>query len=173
MTIENTDVKIYRKHRQEIKSGDLLAWSTDSAVGLSAIILRVIRFFTVSEYAHVGVALRLDERLYVVEASIPHIRLKAVSETEEFYHVPMEVDWSYDKELHLRGYIGCNYSIFEAVKAYLGMTVREDTKWQCAEMANRFYKFTGVDFGNKYTPSNLVKEIIKVTSRPVYFVRKD
>lgn len=160
----------YKKHREMIQSGDLLAWSGNYKG--PTLIREIIRFFSVSEYSHVGNALRMDGRLYVVEATINAIRLVPLSEKDEFYHIPMNIDWKEEYTDRLLRYVGLKYSWMDAIRAYLGIDVKDDDKWQCAELANHFFKSIGLDFGKNLTPSRLVRQVLRQTNSPIYLVEK-
>lgn len=161
----------YKNHRDEIRSGDLLIWSKDKSSSLSNFYLSIIRFFTTSEYGHVGIALRIFGRLFVVEATSPYIRLVPVSLKDEFYHIPLKIKWSIDYIDLLFEYLGCKYSIFDAVRGYLGVVLKKDNRWQCVELAIDFYKKIGIDFGNDYTPTGFVKNVLEISKKPIYLVK--
>lgn len=161
----------YDSHRSEIRSGDLLVWSNDKVSKTSNIYLSIIRFFTSSEYAHVGIALRIFGRLFVVEATSPYIRLVPVSLKDEFYHIPLKIKWNVNHIDLLFGYLGTKYSKLDAFKAYFGIRLNKNNRWQCVELAIDFYKKIGLDFGNNYTPTGFVKNVLNVTNKPIYLVK--
>lgn len=144
--------------RDSIKTGDLLAWS-DYSRGHSSFWLKVVRFLTSSEYGHVSVAWRINGVLFHVEAVMPKIRLTPVREDESFFHLPIakEVPQDINMELYFSDKIGKDYSVVDAIRAYFGLSVKDDDKWQCAELAADFYKHHGLDLGAKpVTPSGVV-----------------
>lgn len=161
----------YEEHRDQIYSGDLLAYSTNKKNVITRVITNIIRLFTKSEFSHIGIALKLNNRLYVVEATKPTVRLVPVSEKTEFYHIPMFIDWKKEYETFLMDKIGCEYSVIDGIRAFFGIPTKRDDKWQCAELANAFFKYIGLDFGNNYTPSKLVKAVMKKTGNPLMYVR--
>lgn len=165
----------YKKHRNKIKTGDLLIWSDNYGSFLSKLFLSIVRFFTRSEFAHVGIAIVKEDRLYVLEATIPEIQLIPVSSLDEFYHLPLYLDLepNDDRLGFLYDKIGLPYSMIDAVKAYLGITNLSNKKWQCAELANKFYKHIGLNFGRSYTPTKLVNRIMKETGYSLVYVRKE
>ena len=146
----------YADYRQNIRSGDLLVWSKNQQSFISNCFLDVIKFATQSEFAHVGIAVRLFGRLFVVEATIPEVRLAPVSKHEEFYHVPMHVHWNFNYNTILLNYLGLKYSIMDCFRAYFGKVAKHDDRYQCAELAHDAYKQMGIDLGEVYTPSELV-----------------
>jgi hypothetical protein len=164
----------YKDHRNEIKSGDLLIWSKDNISTLSNSYLKIIRFLTSSEYAHVGIAVRIFSRLFVLEATTPFIRLAPVSTKDEFYHIPLDIKWKIEYYDYLFTYIGCKYSLFDAVRAYLGKVAKDDNnKWQCVELAVHFYRKIGIDFGDNFTPSKFVKSVLEISQKPMYFIKNE
>lgn len=160
--------KQYATHRGMLQSGDLLAWSGNYTG--PTLIRNIIRFFSMSEYSHVGICIRLEDRVYVVEATINSIRLVPLSEKDEFYHIPMNIEWKPGYNEMVTKYVGLTYSWMDAIRAYLGIDVKNDDKWQCAELANDFYKKLGLDFGKNLTPSRLVKQVLRQTNAPIYLV---
>jgi len=161
----------YKDHREEIRSGDLLVWSNDRVSVLSNCYLSIIRFFTTSEYAHVGIAIRIFGRLFVLEATSPYIRLAPVSLKDQFYHIPLKIKWNTNYIDMLFQYVGCKYSMFDAIRGYLGLVLKKDDRWQCVELAIDFYKKIGLDFGDNYTPTGFVKNVLEISKKPIYLVK--
>jgi hypothetical protein len=77
------------KSTSDIKSGDLLIWTGDNTGGKSDFYLKLVRFFTMSDYGHVSTAWKIGETLYHVEATQPEISLSRVRFDETFFHIPM------------------------------------------------------------------------------------
>lgn len=142
--------------RDAIQPGDLLVWSKDRTSVISNFFLKLVRFFTVSDYAHVSVAMRDDGKLAIIEATIPEVRKYTIDDKDEFYHIPMYVEWKDEYKDFLLSKIGMKYSILDAIRAYLGITLERDDRYQCVELANEFYKLAGIDLGDVYTPNGLV-----------------
>lgn len=157
-------------NRATIQSGDLLIWSRDKRSTISNIYLNLIRFFTRSEFAHVAIAWRLEGRLYIVEATMPVVRLTPVWDDDSFYHVPMGVTWTKEGEDFLLDKIGMMYSLVDAIRGYLGLTITKDTHWQCAELCNYFYRLLGLDLHDAFTPSSLVEMVVEAYDKPIYFM---
>lgn len=147
----------YADMRENIQCGDLLAWSTDKSSLSSRILTTIVRFFTLSEFSHVGIAYREEGRVYVLEATIPVIQMRLLSEVKGFYHIPMRIQWDLQLQEYLKHFIGKPYSIIDCIRGYLGKTDVSDDSWQCAEVCNEFFKHAGIDLGNNYTPSKVVR----------------
>lgn len=151
----------YTNYRDTIRSGDLLIWSKGTNSFVGNILLFIIRLFTMSEYTHVGIAWKIGNRLFVIEANMPSVRIIPLSSFSKFYHIPMGIEWTNDIESYLLDKIGEPYSIKGAITGYFGSINNTDGNWQCAELANMFYKSIGIDYGDAYTPSKLVKAILE------------
>ncbi len=161
----------YVQHRSQIRSGDLLVWSKNGHSKLSNFILFIIKLFTQSTYAHVGIAWKIGKRLFVIEATIPQVRIIPVSEKDEFYHIPLNIEWKKDYDVFLLDKIGLDYSIFDAINAFLGKRLEKDDRWQCAELANEFYRSIGIEFGEAYTPGDLVEAVLETRETSIYKIR--
>lgn len=157
--------------RQDIKTGDMLIWSKDSRSLLSNLFLKLIRLATMSEYAHVGTALWLEGRLYVVEATIPMVRLAPIRDDEEFYFISMDVNWNRQAEDFLLDKVGLFYSILDSIRAQFGITTARDDKWQCVEISNYLYKELGIDLGDVFTPSKIVEAALDLPGKRMVKVR--
>jgi uncharacterized protein YycO len=153
-------------NRDNIKSGDLLIWSKDKNSSMSNMFLNLVRLMTRSEFAHVAIAMRLDGRLYVLEASIPNVRLLPVRDEDTFYHIPTDVDMTKDLEDFIVGKLGLPYSFGDCIRAYFGMTLRNDDRYQCAELSHEFYTKAGYDLpSDAFTPSKVVYAILNESGR--------
>lgn len=157
-----------------IASGDLLAWSHDPYSTIGDLTLSAIRYLTSSDYGHVGIAWRchdgVDDELFVIEATMPKIRLARVTTDRPFYCLPMNVNWTERNKSFLLSKLDYPYGVFDAVRGGLGMRVSHDMKWQCAELAHGFYEASGILLKPEYTPGALVKnaeEYAKDTARRV------
>lgn len=157
--------------RARIKSGDLLIWSSEGNFTMSDIVLTAIRFFTLSDFAHVGIAWRSETKLFVIDATMPRVRMRPIVDSESFYHIPMGVVWTPKCEEFLMSKVGLPYSFVDALCAQLGITLNDDEKWQCAEIAHQFYLSTGLDFGKAFTPTKLVNAILQMHDTSLYKVR--
>lgn len=156
--------------RQAIQSGDLLVWKKSKKSFMSSLTLEIIRLATRSNFAHVAVAWVMDGRLFAVEATQPCVRLTVIKDSDEFYHLGMGVSWSQDSEEYLIDKIGLKYSVIDAVRAFLGICVSNDRRYQCAELAHEFYEKHDIALGDAFTPSELVDAILAKREASVNFV---
>jgi uncharacterized protein YycO len=149
----------YATFRSQIQSGDLLAWSTHRDKGWRRIINHLIRIFTMSEYCHVGIAWVINERVFVIEAVQPCVRIYPLSTETPFYHIAMNLQVKDNQLNYLLSRVGEPYSVWQALYAYFGKP-KSDKAWQCAELCNSFYRKVGIPLKGGWTPSALVEAIL-------------
>jgi hypothetical protein len=152
----------YHKYKGNIKSGDLLVWSTRKWKGLSSIFPFLVRFFTMSDYNHMGIALVLNSDLiFIIEADVPHVMVTPLKNEIPFYHIPMGIEWEQRYTEFLLSKVGEKYSVWQAIISYFTIPKRDD-KWICTELVLDFYEYVkGEKISEKYTPSVVVKDILE------------
>lgn len=172
----------YSHYLPKIQTGDLLAWSVRKWETMADITSQVIRLAIRSEYCHVGIALVISSRVFVVEAVPPFVRIYPLEKLLPFYHlaIPHEgyyynehykLDFNQDDitknrlsaEDYLLSLIGDKYSTMQAIMSAFTKP-KEDKLWQCAELVNNFYKEMGLDIGDIYIPSDLVEAMQTIIS---------
>ena len=143
-----------------IQTGDLLAWRKDSHSTWSDFLIYAIRFLTRSKYGHVGIAWRchdgLDDELFVIEATMPKVRVSRVTADRNFDCVPMKMTWTFEGKRFLMERLGCPYSTMDAIRAFLGLRLKRDNAYQCCELSHEYYRLNGVDLKNAFKPGVLV-----------------
>lgn len=147
--------KKYSEVRPTIRSGDLLIWSTREVKSITDFLMQIVRVFTKSEYDHVGVAWVIGERVFVIEAVIPVVRIFPLSSLLPFYYISTNSVWSEETEKFALEQIGQKYSISQAIESFFNKPNLDDT-WHCAELVHAIYNKEGIDLGEVYTPSALV-----------------
>ncbi len=141
---------LYSQEKNTIKNGDLLIWNNSP----------IINFFTRSTYSHVGLALWIGKRLFVLEADIPEVRLYPLSNKSSFYIIKgVAPDWNDEVTDFALEFIGNRYSIFDAVRS-LFMPLKVDGAWQCVEYAKFIYRKMGIELNDVYLPREIVKEFL-------------
>lgn len=157
-----------------IQTGDLLAWSHDPNSAKGDFITRMVGWLTGSRYGHVGIAWRchdgIDEELFVIEATIPLIRTARVTSDRNFYCIPMNINWTARNKAFLMSKIGLKYGYMDALRSYFGMTLENDDRYQCAELAHGFYKESNIDLPEDLIPGNLVRNAEKKSGNQVHRV---
>lgn len=143
----------------DVKTGDILAWKRDRRNKLSNIFIKAIRFFTGGDFGHIGVAIRIFGYLFVLEASLPLVRLSLVRVQEEVFLIRMPreadqpvVDW-------LVRLVGLSYGIRDALRALRGTISKKDDEWQCGEIVLEFCRLMGYTLNDQdiaFTPDEIV-----------------
>lgn len=163
----------YSEARPSIRTGDLLAWSHRRPWFRSWYDFKIamVRAFTQSEYSHVGTAWVISDRVFVIEAVVPKVRIYPLSKTGEFYWVPLSANVTTDTESYMLSKVGEDYSQLQAIEAFFKLP-SADSLWECAELSRDYAKHYGVDLGNKATPTALVREAMLQGSH-VYLITQD
>lgn len=147
----------YDAARQQIKSGDLLAWSHRGLSSWYDLQIQIVRMFTRSEYSHVGIAWVIGGRVFVIESVSGGIRIFPLSRLTPFYLLQFEKPWSTEAEEYALAHIGDPYSKLECIRAFFEpLTI--DGHWQCAKWAKAVLAKIGIDLGTSAIPADLVRE---------------
>lgn len=169
MSTRVSDIFVERMPIATIESGDLLCWKKDSHSSTSDFLIQSIRLLTRSEYGHVGIAWRchdgIDDELFVIEATIPKIRVSRVMVDRDFDCIPMHVPWNRKGKDFLVSKLGNPYSTLDAFRAFFGITLKDDDSFQCVELAHYFYEVYGLNLVHDFTPGGLVKAAEKYNGR--------
>lgn len=159
----------YNTYRQLIKSGDILAWTNKKWDTFADVLVQGIRIATRSEYSHVGIAWVVGDRVMVVEAVPPLVRIYPLSKLLPFYHVELDIKWSPYFDEKLLAHVGEKYSILQAMESFFTKPP-SDNKWQCVELADDFYRSIGINLGSDFTPSSLIESILKISKHGLVLV---
>jgi len=146
----------YKDIRKDIKSGDILAWSHRGWKSWYDIKIQFVRIFTRSEYSHVGTAWVIGDRVFVIEAVQPKVRIYPLSKLKDFYWIPMNAPWLDSTLEYALEAVGDNYSQAQALQAPFNEP-KEDSLHQCAELTARTARKDGIELGTVYTPSEIVR----------------
>lgn len=158
--------------RDYIREGDLLIWGSNDSSWLSSFFLYIVRLFTMSNYAHVSVAVDMFGKIGTVEATLPEVRAVRLRDCDEFYVIPMGVEMTAELRELLISKLGMKYGLLDAIRAYLGMKNLDKTRYQCAELTHEFYEAAGIVLGDKLTPNAIVQEALKRGGTGLMFVPK-
>lgn len=161
----------YAEQRSKIKSGDLLAWSHRGVKSLYDLKIWFVRLFTQSEYTHVGTAWVVGDRVFVIEAVMPFVRIYPLSKLGNFYWGTMNAPWSKETEEKALSFVGYEYSQLQAMVSPF-TEPKKDELFQCAELFATIARQDGIDLGTKYTPSKIVEEVLNRTSVLHYISNK-
>lgn len=154
----------------DIKTGDLLAWKKDRSSTLSNLFMKFIRLVTRSEFAHVGIAVKMEGTLYVFEAARPMVALAPVRLTEEIFHLPMGLEPTPESMTEAFKKIGLRYGYLDCVHAIIGEVSQSDNRWQCAELTQDFYQHQGVDINVRCTPIKVVNALKRYIGKDLTLV---
>lgn len=151
----------YANARPLIRSGDVLAWKHRRLRSFYDFKVMLVRLFTMSEYSHVGIALVMGGRVWVLEAVTPRVRLVPLSNLLPCYHLTGSgmTEEQIEAGLALVGKDEVQYSQGDAVKAYFGYNNRTDGDISCAEFVN-----TILTNNCKDTPAATVDHMLQTSS---------
>lgn len=158
---------------KDVKTGDILTWKRDKKNLFSDLLIRGIRFFTGGDYGHVAVAIRFEPYVFVVEASLPMVKLTLVDPDEEIFHIPMNQEPFQEGVDFLITKLGLPYGIADDLRAEFGITLENDNKWQCAELTKAYLSKIGTSLDCKDIPDSVVKAIIQQYHKPIFLLKKD
>lgn len=124
----------YAQARNQIRTGDLLAFSTTKIRDVWDLLAWVVRLFGATEYSHVGFAWVEHGRVWVVEATRHGVYPMLLSEKGgRFYWIKADrldqaqLDRAFSK-------VGKRYGWWDAIKAGLrSLVIGSNETWQCAE----------------------------------------
>lgn len=142
----------YAEARNQIRSGDVLAWDG------RCFQCRIVRAFTAETYSHVGVAWVVGGRVFILEAVTSGVRIFPLSRELPFYWLPLGLAWTVEAEQFALAHVGEKYSRWEAVKAFLRLPL-DNTTWQCAEYALAVIERIGVRLDVPATPGAVVRAL--------------
>ncbi len=146
---------IYKQARPMIRSGDVLAWSHRGIHSWHDLKIWFVRMFTRSEYSHVGTAWVVGDRVFVIEAVMPKVRIYPLSKLGDFYWLQMGAYWRKATETLALSFVGDDYSQVQAMVSPF-ITPPKDDRWECAELVATVARQDSIDLGAVYTPSEVV-----------------
>jgi hypothetical protein len=152
----------YLSVRNKIRSGDLIAFSYRQPLFHDWYSFKVglVRMFTKSEFSHVGVVWVAANRVFLIEAVVPKVRIyplsNALLEGEDAYWLPLGVEWTQAAEEFAMRHVGQEYSQMKAMRALYTPWEHGDST-ECAGMVIDVLHVAGVDLGARATPSAVVR----------------
>ena len=145
----------YEQARPMIRSGDVLAWSHRGIHSWHDLKIWFVRMFTRSEYSHVGTAWVVGDRVFVIEAVMPKVRIYPLSKLGDFYWLQMGAYWRKATETLALSFVGDDYSQVQAMVSPF-ITPPKDDRWECAELVATVARQDSIDLGHAFTPSAIV-----------------
>ncbi len=97
----------------------------------------------------------IGNRVLVIEAVEPKVRIYPLSKLGNFYHVPMGMSWNDEVEEAALSKIGEDYKQLHAIKAYFKALAKDDVS-ECAALYLYIAKLAGIDLGSRATPDAVI-----------------
>lgn len=151
----------YKDIRSQIRSGDILAFSTSGWDTFKHVVSQVIRLVTRSDYNHTGTAWVVGGRVFIIEAVEPLVRIYPLSEKGDFFWVPSSVVWTPDVEEFALSQVGDSYSIWDAIVAPF-RDPKSNGSWQCTQLTKAIANKGGMNLQSTPTPANMVRELLEL-----------
>lgn len=148
----------YKDIRSQIRSGDVLAWSHTGLKSWHDFKILVVRMATRSEYSHVGTAWVIGERVFVIEAVVPTVRIMPLSQLGDFYWTKTKAPWTMATEDLALSYVGQKYSQLQAMISPFHEP-KKDNLWQCSELVKAILASDGITIPYTPTPANIMKAL--------------
>lgn len=168
-TLEN--IRDYSEIRPDIKTGDIIIFSTVKYKSIYSLLGFIVRFFTMSEYNHSGIAWVINGRCFLIEAQLPEVKITPLSRMGSFYHIPLNEKVTQADIDYLVNRVGEKYSLLEAIKSYLTINNPNDNSWICVELVQYFLNRINIPVDNLYTPSDIVSFLIKQMNKNIIYVK--
>ena len=164
----------YSDIRNQIKSGDVLAWNHRSWRSWYDIKIQMVRILSRSEFIHTGTAWVVGGRVFVIESVIPYVRIIPLSSVLDCYWIPMDLEdkWSSVEDYALnfigKGPYSQTESILQMVK---DSSPAENNKWFCSKLTNELLRKMEVQScAHPVTPSALVDHLLNL-GKPLYKIQ--
>ena len=116
-----------------------------------------------AEYSHVGTVMTMGQRVFLLEASFNGgVRMVPLSLRQPNLVVGMGLTWNQQAEDFAMEQLGMKYSLWEAVRAGMGLRETQDDKFICTEYVARITDLMGYQLPNvKQLPSNFYDQLAK------------
>lgn len=163
---------LYSEIRDQLKTGDLMAWKTTKINGFFDFVLFLYQKMFRARYSHVGIVVRLSDRYFVLEAIPPVVRLHPISLKDSFYLIRNDLKVSSANLDTLLVHLGKKYSVWDFVRRLFGLG-NTDTELYCSELAAMWYFLIGFirDEDAGFSPDTLVDAVLQQShAEPVYVI---
>jgi hypothetical protein len=150
----------YAEKRHEIKTGDVLAWSSN------CIQCKIVRAWTGETYSHVGIAWVIAGRVLILEAVTSGIRIFPLSKELPSYWIPIPPELKIDINVLIEtalSHMGEPYSRWQAIRAGFGLKT-SGTSWQCASFTMKCLAAAGLVIDCDETPGKLIEKLQELGS---------
>lgn len=128
----------YNDFRPAIKTGDLLAFSHVSWETWRDWLNHAVRFYTESEFSHVGMAYVINDRVFVLEAVAEGVRMFPLSTSLPFYHVSNPKPLTETAANYAFNKLGVKYEnrFKMLLNVFFNMELNKNGRLQCSEYFN-------------------------------------
>ena len=157
--------------RSKIKSGDILAFSHKGWNSWKDFKSQMVRVFTRSEYSHVCTAWVVGDRVFVIEAVVPEVRIYPLSKLGDFYWIPTNAKWATNTEETALSHVGDKYSQLVAMEAYFRDLGKGNTQ-ECAALTMLIASCDNIDLGHRQTPDAVVLSA-QLIGNPIYYITNE
>lgn len=161
---------LYSEIKSEIKTGDLIAWNSPEIDSFFGLVLYLYQKILKANYIHVGIAINIGGRIFIVEATPPEVRLIPLNMTSDFLHIKADVKANPEHQIKfLLDTLGTKYSLWDMLKS-LFKIARSNNDYYCSELAGYFYNEFGhiTDRDVGFSPDSIVEALIGRTgNQPV------
>lgn len=174
-----TKQHLYSDVRDTLQTGDLIATRTTKIETFFDFVLYWYQKLFKRRFSHVGVVLRVGDRIFIVEAVPKVVRMIPLSMYSNFYLIRTGVKDSSRHFHNLTRHLGKPYSLLDLIKGMLNIKGSENDLY-CSELALTFYQDIGyftdvVDEFDEHTstPDELVDWVLTQSKSEIEFVRID
>lgn len=159
-----TSPSSYRALRPHVRSGDLIAFESKSFSG------RMIRAWSGSRYAHVGIAMWLSAsgarpRLFLLESRGGHgVTMRLMSSAGAGWYIPTRIDWNGDVNRFVWPRLGtAGYDWVSVIRRCLFLPPRRNGAYYCSEFAGEILLHGGFDLPEEalFDPGELVQAVLR------------
>jgi len=171
-------MKLYRRNRDILQTGDFLQWSSDTALGW------IIQKITKSKWNHTGLIVRFEqydiERVFTLEALETGVTLNPLStrireHKGECAVFPLQdrFDLSRDRMgSYMLRCVGIRYDFFSLIKQAVSRVSTDVERLFCSEFAGLVANRSGIPIPLKPAPRPSDIPDFKVFDHPIYLKRK-
>lgn len=161
----------YADIRPKIKSGDVLAWTHRKWGTWTDFQIQMVRFFTQSEYSHVGISYVTGDRVFILESVSGGVRMQPLSLELPFYWLPTNANWTEDTLVAAMSKMGQRYSKWDGIKSlWKKIKPGTDNQWQCAEYTSFVLQAEDINIDCRNIPGEVIFWLQENINAPVYRV---
>lgn len=174
-----SEYRHYSEIERDIQTGDLLCWRLNRVKSFVSLFLYLYHKLFKATYSHVGIALRLGEHVFVVEAIPDRVRMIPLHMLKNFYWYKLDIPFKKSNVSELLKHLGKLYSVWDMVKSMMSLQTSGEDLY-CSELAWMYYESIGFfpasvdEFDETLaTPDDLVKMVTEQSNVSAVFVKID